>query len=71
MSKLKQNFGIHGHSKKKKFDLHTTHCCSTILYQRIMTNVGIKLFNKVPVEIKQLDNYKGFEVEVKTFLLNN
>jgi len=33
--------------------------------------MGIKLFNKLPVEIKQLDNYKNFEEEVKTFLLNN
>jgi len=67
---LKQNFGIHGHSTRKKFDLHT-HYCSTILYQRSMTNMGIKLFNKLPVQIEQLDNYKGFEREVKTFLLNN
>jgi hypothetical protein len=56
---------------RTKFDLHTTHYCSTILYQRIMTNMGIKLFNKLPVEIWQLDNYKDFEREVKTFLLYN
>jgi len=36
-----------------------------------MTNMGIKLFNKLPVQIKHLDNYKCFEGEVKTFLLNN
>jgi hypothetical protein len=33
--------------------------------------MDIKLFNKLPVQIKQLDNYKGFEGEVITFLLNN
>ena len=51
---------------REKFDLHSCYC-STILYQRSMTNIGIKLFNKLPVQIKQLDNYKG----LKTFLLNN
>jgi hypothetical protein len=33
--------------------------------------MGIKLFNNLPVQIKQLDNYKGFKREVKTFLLIN
>ena len=34
-------------------------------------NMGIKLFNKLPIQIKQLGNYKGFKTEVKTFLLHN
>jgi hypothetical protein len=33
--------------------------------------VGISFFNKLPVQIKQLEKYKGFETEGKTFLLNN
>jgi len=32
--------------------------------------MGILLFNKLPVQIKQVDNYKGFKREGKTFLLN-
>ena len=35
------------------------------------TNMGIQLFNKLPVQIKQLNNYKGFKREGKTFLSNN
>ena len=64
---LKQNFGIHGHNTRNKFGLHTCYC-STVLYQRSVTNMGIKLFNKLPIKIKQLDNLKGFKREVKTFL---
>ena len=45
---LKQNFGI----QRNKFDLHTLYI-STMLYQRSMTNMGIKLFNKLQVQIKQ------------------
>ena len=33
--------------------------------------MGIKLFNKLPIQIKQLDDYKGFKREVKNFLLCN
>jgi hypothetical protein len=33
--------------------------------------MGIQLFNKLPVQIKQLNNYKGFKREGKTFLSNN
>ena len=53
-----------------KSDLHTCYC-STVLYQRSVTNMGIKLFNTLAIQIKQLDNYKGFKRDVKTFHLHN
>jgi hypothetical protein len=43
---LKQNCGIHGHQQE----------IYGILYQRSVTNISIKLFNKLPVQIKQLHN---------------
>ena len=61
---LKQNFGMHGHNTGNKSYLNLCYC-STILYQRSATHMSIKL----PIQIKQLDNYKGFKREVKTFLL--
>ena len=67
---VKQNLEIHGHNTRKKHDLHTRHC-SAILYQKSVTNMSIKLFNKLPIQIKQLDNYKSFKREVKTFLICN
>ena len=33
--------------------------------------MGIKLYNKLPIQIKQLDTYKSFKKEVKTFLAQN
>jgi len=67
---LKQNFRIHGHNTRNIFDLHTCYC-STVLYQRRVTNTGIKLFNKLPIQIKKLDSHKGFKREMKIFLLHN
>jgi len=67
---LKQNLGIHGHETRNKCDLHTCYF-STVLYQRSMTNMGIKLFKKLPVQIKQFYNYNGVKRELKKFLFNN
>jgi len=33
--------------------------------------MGIKLYNKLPIQIKQLDTFKSFKKEVKTFLVHN
>ena len=65
---MKQNLEIHGHNTRKKYDLHTRHS-STVLYQKSVTNMGIKLFNKLPIQIKQLDDYKGFKERSETFSL--
>jgi len=41
------------------------------MYQKSVINMGIKLFNKLPMQIKQLDKYKNFKKEVKAFLIQN
>jgi hypothetical protein len=67
---VKQNLEIHDHNTRKKLDLHTRQCY-TVLYQKSVVNMGIKLFNRLPTKIKQLDNYKNFKREVKNFLVHN
>ena len=67
---IKQNFEIHGHNTSKKYDLHIRHC-STALYQKSVRNTGIKLYNKLPKQLKQIDDYKDFKKQVKNFLLHN
>ena len=41
------------------------------MYQKSVINMCLKLFNKLPMQIKQVDNYKSFKKEVKTFLVHN
>ena len=67
---MKHNLEIHEHNTRKRHDLHIQHC-NTVLYQRSVINMGIKLFNKLPIQIKQLDNLKSFKTEVKTFLVHD
>ena len=67
---MKQNSEIHRHNTRKKYDLHIRHC-NTVLYQKSVTNTGIKLYIKLPKKLKQTDNYKDFKKQVKNFLLQN
>jgi len=65
---MKHNSEIHGHNTRRKQDLQQ---CNTTLYQKSVMNMGTKLYNKLPIQIKQLDTYKGFKKEVKKFLVHN
>ena len=66
---MKHNSEIHGHNIRRKQDLQVhVQQCNTTLYQKSVLNMGIKLYNKLLIQIKQLDTYKSFKKEVKTFL---
>jgi hypothetical protein len=55
---------------RNTFDLHTCYC-STVLYKRSVINMGIKLFDKLLIQVQQLDNHNSFKRKVKKFLLHN
>jgi hypothetical protein len=48
---MKHNSEIHGHNTRRKQDLHKQQC-NTALYQKSVINMGIKLYNKWPTQIK-------------------
>jgi len=41
----------------------------TDLYKRSVVNMGSKLYNKLPDYIKEIESYKTFRKELKSFLL--
>jgi len=67
---LKYRFEIHEHNTRSKNDLYQQYC-NTSNYQKSVLNMGTKLFNKLPSQIKHLDNYNKFKKELKNFLLVN
>ena len=67
---LKQNFGIQGHNMREKFELHTRYC-STMLCQRSATNMGIKFYDRLPVQINNCTVIEFLRQKGNTFLLNN
>jgi NRPS condensation-like uncharacterized protein len=60
----KQNFVIHEHNTKRKYDLHTQFC-STTLFQKSVLNMGVELRKYLPSKTKKLDNFSRFRKEVK------
>ena len=67
---LQQNLGTQGHNMRNKFNLHTHAAVVPCCVREARQTWAFNLFNKLPVQIKQLDKYKSFKREVKTFLLN-
>jgi hypothetical protein len=66
---LKQNFLIHEHNTRSKYDLHTEFC-NTPLFRKSVMNMGISLYKHLPKEIKKLDNFHCFRKKVKSILLS-
>jgi hypothetical protein len=50
---LKQNFEIHEHDMKSKYNLHTQFCNIT-LFQKSVLKTGVKLYKHLPSKIKKI-----------------
>jgi hypothetical protein len=64
-----ENSAIHEHNTRRKMDLHIQSCRKS-LYKKSVINTGIKLFNQLPLELKQLQDFKQFRKKWKLLLLN-
>jgi len=53
-----------------KCDFHVP-SCNTSLFKRSVMNKGIRLYNKMPTGIKQLDSFRDFRKKLKLFLLDH
>jgi hypothetical protein len=49
---LKQNYMLHEHNTRSKYDFRTE-SCNTSLYQKSVINMGIMLYKFLPKEIKK------------------
>jgi hypothetical protein len=56
------------HAQKK--DLHVQFCRTTV-FKNSSVNVGIKLYNKLPNTIKELEKIREFKKKTKVFLLQH
>jgi len=41
------------------------------VYKKIVINIGTTVYNKLPVFIKEMDDYKAVKKELKLFLLRH
>jgi len=51
-------------------DLHIK-LFNTIVYKKSAINVGIQLYNNVPINIKKMEEYKQYKRELKSFLIDH
>ena len=64
-----ENLVTHDHNTQRKIDFHIQ-ACRTSSFQKSVINTGIKLFNHLPLELKQLHDFKQFRKKFKLLLLN-
>jgi len=56
---MEQNLSSHGHNISN-LNCHVKFC-NTVLFQKSVVDMGIKLYNKVPESTKKLYNFKLFK----------
>ena len=64
------NSNVHTYNTRRKRDIHIQ-SYKTDLYKRRVVNMGSKLYNKLPDYIKEIESYKTFRKELKSFLLRH
>ena len=67
---LKQNQSINGHNTRSKLNFHVEFC-NTVLFQKSVVNMGIKLYNKMPESFKKKDDFQLFNKGIKSLLLSH
>ena len=65
---LEQNTQVHQHDTRRKLDIHVK-MKNTETYKKSVINMGTKIYNKLPGFLKEIDDNRGFQKKLKTFLL--
>jgi len=65
---LKSN--IHTYNTRRKMDIHIQ-SYKTDLYRRSVVNMGSELYNKLSDYVKEIESFKTFRKELKSFLLQH
>ena len=64
------NSNIHTYNTQRKKDIHIQ-SIKTDFYKRSVVDMGYKLYNKLPDYIIEIESYKTFRKELKSFLLRH
>jgi hypothetical protein len=58
------------YNTRRKCDFHVP-SCNTSLFKRNVTNMGIRLYSKMPTKIKKLESLRTFKQRLNLFLLDH
>ena len=45
--------------------------CNTSLFKRRVIHMGVRLYNKIPTKIQQVESFRDFKLRLKLFLLDH
>jgi hypothetical protein len=65
-----RNSDLYEHNTRRKEDLHAL-SCNTLTFKKIVINMGIKAYNRLPLEIRKSKEFKDFKNNLKLFLLDH
>jgi hypothetical protein len=60
LEKLEQNKAIHNYNTRQNLNLHVQFCRTKVL-KNGMLNMGIKLYNKIPNKIREVEKMRHFK----------
>jgi hypothetical protein len=64
---LEQNTQVHQHDTRRKLDIHVK-MKQTEIYKRSAINMGTKVYNKLPKNLKEIEDHQAFRKKLKLFL---
>ena len=64
----KNSIIVHKYNTQRKLDIHVK-LQKTEMYKKSVINMGTKIYNNLPKFLKEVDNYKAFQKELKLFFL--
>ena len=67
---MQKNKQVHDHNTRTNMDLRIK-LCNTNLYKKSVINMGIRLYNNIPINIKKMEEYKAYKTELKSFLTDH
>jgi len=67
---LRRNSDKYEYNTRRKCDFHFP-SCNTSLFKRSVINMEIRLYDKMPTRIKQLDSFRDFKRKLKSYLLDH
>jgi hypothetical protein len=70
LGKFEQNNAVHNYSMRQGLDLHVHFCRTNALKNGVM-NIGIKLYNKIAIKIRVVENLRLFKRVFRSYLLQH
>jgi hypothetical protein len=67
---LRRNEDIYEYKTRRKGDFLVP-SCNTSLFKSSVMNMGIRLYNKMPTRVKQLDSFRDLKRKLMLFLLDH